>query len=71
MDSMSVGLNEFSRVVWISVFNSCYVQSFCEALTCVFIAFLSVFDYFSLPIGILFCLTFFFDFYLTLCFLDD
>jgi hypothetical protein len=50
MDSKSVGSNEFSRVVRISVFNSCWVQYFCEASTCVFIAFLSVFDYFLLPI---------------------
>ena len=34
-------------------------------------AFLCVFGYFSLPISILFCLMFFFDFDLTLSLLDD
>jgi len=59
MVSMSVMLDGFSRVVMIFVFNSWCKYYFCVALTSVFTAFLCVFGYFLLPIGILFCLMFF------------
>ena len=43
MDRMSVSLSGCPQVVAISVFNSCSMYSFCEAVT----------SYFLLPIGIL------------------
>jgi len=70
MVSMCVGLHGFLRVVMIFMFDSWCMYCFCGALTSVFTAFLCVFGYFLLLIGILFCLMFFFYFYLTLSLLD-
>ena len=53
------------------VFNSQHMYSFSGALTSVFPPFSVCFGYFLLPLGILFCLMFFFYFYLTLSLLDD
>ena len=57
---------------------SCTLVSFVFDSMCTYIflwdsnlAFLCVFGYLLLPIGILFCLMFFFNFYLTLSLLDD
>jgi len=68
---MSVECGQFSRVAARLLFDSCAMHSFCEALTSVFTAFLYIFGYFLLPIGILVCLMFFFYFYSTLNLLDD
>jgi len=69
--STSAGLDRFSWIVVIFMFNSWCMYYFCGALTSVFTTFLCVFGYFLLPTGILFCLMFFFYFYLTLNLLDD
>jgi len=68
---VSVECEQLSRVAARLVFDSWAMHSFCEALTCVFTAFLYIFGYFLLPIGISVCLMFFFYFYSTLNLLDD
>ena len=70
MASMLILLDGFSRALVSFVFDS-WCMYFLLGSN---FAFLCVFGYFSLPIGIfiyLFCLMFFFDFDLTLIFLDD
>ena len=68
MANMLVRVDIFSRTLVSFVFDSycMYIFSWGSNL-----AFLCVFGYFLLPIGILFCLMFFFNFYLTLSLLDD
>ena len=65
---MLVRVDGFSRILVSFLFDSRHMYSFLWDSN---LAFLCVFGYLLLPIGILFCLMFFFNFYLTLSLLDD
>ena len=68
MANMLVRVEGFSRTLVSFVFDPWCMYIFLWDST---LAFLCVFGYLLLPIGILFCLMFLFNFYLTLRLLDD
>ena len=68
MANMLVSVDGFSCTLMSLVFESWSMYLFLQGSN---FTFLCVFGYFLLPIGILFCLVFFFNFYLTVSLLDD